>query len=278
MNVNLGCGPIFSNKEGWVNYDFDPIDSNVKGTDLLSRLPLSDNSVDCVYSSHFFEHVPFSMCLGFLTEVERVLKPGGVLRIVLPDFYEQCREYIEQYDKSNQVKLNFSRLAIIDQLVRQSRGGQLGAYYSSLSAKRENSVDEISYVYERTGHVIGDYKNEPLLGKVSRLLFKRRNFREWVALINKALYEIRINIALFLLPRSFRNQNVSRAAVGERHQWGWDFYQLKELLSNVGFKHVQRMSHVKSHIPNFPFNDLDSLLDGSPRKGLESMYVEAIKK
>ena len=80
-----------------------------------------------------------------------------------------------------------------------------------------------------------------------------------------------------LLPAAFRAQNISLAAVGERHHWLWDLEQLRHVLENVGFVDVQRCQASTSRFADFPFHVLDLDADGRPRKGAESMYIEARK-
>jgi predicted SAM-dependent methyltransferase len=53
--------------------------------DCRKGIPLADNSVDIIYSSHFFEHLYRSEVFCLLKECKRVLKPNGVMRVVLPD-------------------------------------------------------------------------------------------------------------------------------------------------------------------------------------------------
>ncbi len=53
--------------------------------DLASGIPLADGVADCVFSSHFFEHLFRKDADHLLRECHRVLKPGGVLRISVPD-------------------------------------------------------------------------------------------------------------------------------------------------------------------------------------------------
>ena len=79
------------------------------------------------------------------------------------------------------------------------------------------------------------------------------------------------------LPAAFRAQNVSLAGVGERHHWLWDFHQLQQALEAAGFQGVERRTAATSALADFPFHPLDLDTDGRPRKGAESMYVEAHK-
>lgn len=86
-----------------------------------------------------------------------------------------------------------------------------------------------------------------------------------------------IRLCLLALPAAFREQNVSLAAVGERHHWLWDFHLLNAALEAVGFIDVQRRSASSSAVADFPFQPLDLDAGGQPRKGAESLYVEARK-
>ena len=53
--------------------------------DLSLSLPLQDNSVDFIYSSHFFEHLFKDDAAILLKSCARALKPGGTIRISIPD-------------------------------------------------------------------------------------------------------------------------------------------------------------------------------------------------
>lgn len=60
-------------------------DKGVYGHDLRKRLPWPDNSFDAIYASHLFEHMYVDEVTRLLAECKRVLAPGGVVRIVVPD-------------------------------------------------------------------------------------------------------------------------------------------------------------------------------------------------
>lgn len=52
--------------------------------DLTHPLSCPDAVLDCVYSEHVVEHLPFAGALNFFCEGLRVLKEGGTFRLVLP--------------------------------------------------------------------------------------------------------------------------------------------------------------------------------------------------
>lgn len=86
-NLRLHVGAGGHNLAGWINLDISPADLTVNVTE---GLPLPDGSVACVFASHMLEHLYYpQQTLGFLAECHRVLAPGGVLRLIVPDI-EQC--------------------------------------------------------------------------------------------------------------------------------------------------------------------------------------------
>ena len=53
--------------------------------DLAYGIPFADQSVDFVYSSHFLEHMHKQDATHLMQESFRVLRPGGVIRVCVPD-------------------------------------------------------------------------------------------------------------------------------------------------------------------------------------------------
>lgn len=93
--LNLGCGrwPISSTKDiTWVNVDISPTSKADEFYDITKGLHEEDESVDVVYTSHTLEHVPHGdgpvdLLIFVMNECWRVLKPGGILKIVVPSGY-----------------------------------------------------------------------------------------------------------------------------------------------------------------------------------------------
>ena len=81
LRLNIGCDR--SEIAGFVGVDFNPdVDPEIlaEADDLHM---IADNTVDEVYASHVLEHLPFGN--KALEEWLRVLKPGGMLTVVVPD-------------------------------------------------------------------------------------------------------------------------------------------------------------------------------------------------
>lgn len=91
MKLNLGCGPHVM--EGWENIDEYPY-KGVKVYDLRQSLPYKTDSVDFIFTEHFFEHITREQGLGLLKECRRILRPKGVIRIVTPDLKHVAKLYL----------------------------------------------------------------------------------------------------------------------------------------------------------------------------------------
>lgn len=137
--INVGCG--MSPTEGWTNFDNSwsirisrkPIfvsilkilrlvnasqleyinfarNNKIYWADAVEHLPLSDGSVDVIYTSHMLEHLEKAKARSFLREAGRVLKSGGIIRIAVPDLRVFVERYIEDKDADKFVeKLHMSK-------------------------------------------------------------------------------------------------------------------------------------------------------------------------
>ncbi|MBD2139673.1 methyltransferase domain-containing protein [Anabaena sp. FACHB-1237] len=70
--------------------------------DLNKRWRFTSASVDVVYASHVFEHLTLVTAKLFIQEAYRVIKPNGVIRIVVPDLYKLSKNYIHRYETGEQ--------------------------------------------------------------------------------------------------------------------------------------------------------------------------------
>lgn len=94
MKLNIGCG----NKklEGYINIDKQP--SADVCLDLEGAiLPYGNNSIDIILASHVFEHI--QNLIPLVNECHRVLKPGGVLNIAVPNV-----EFLEAFQDPTHIR------------------------------------------------------------------------------------------------------------------------------------------------------------------------------
>jgi predicted SAM-dependent methyltransferase len=125
--INLGCGATPT--PGWLNFDNSwsvrigchprlvrtlgslgliPGESmrfamlaashGIRWADAVNRIPLNDSAARAVYSSHMLEHLAPEEARCFLREVRRVLVPGGIVRLAVPDIARLAHTYLRDGD------------------------------------------------------------------------------------------------------------------------------------------------------------------------------------
>lgn len=271
--LNLGCGSRFI--ESWINIDFVSNSPYVKAHNLLNGIPLPDNSVDVVYHSHVLEHFPKDSAGPFIRECYRVLKPGGIIRIAVPELEQLARNYISNLENvlNNENEINaanyqWSVIELLDQMVRNYSGGEMGKYWTQKKIINED------YVTKRVGYEFAAFRTDyieslkqppqpaPQLPK--KKLTDRIKNRLFVTLFpSKIPNERQVEIGKF-------------RTAGEIHQWMYDRYSLKVLLQNTGFTSVQQQQANTSSIAGwdkFSFLDVEN---GVARKP-DSLFMEAVK-
>jgi SAM-dependent methyltransferase len=85
LKLHIGCGK--GHLPGWINMDVYPAPLALT---VLRGLPFAAGAATHVFVSHLLEHLYYPRDVQtFLAELHRVLAPGGVVRVVVPDI-EQC--------------------------------------------------------------------------------------------------------------------------------------------------------------------------------------------
>ncbi len=94
--VNIGCGK--KTMEGWINIDYQWNPRLEICWDITKPLPIPDSSCAGVYSEHCLEPFSKEQATSILKESFRILKPGGVLCIAVPDIelYIVCTTRIDK--------------------------------------------------------------------------------------------------------------------------------------------------------------------------------------
>ncbi|MGH2991701.1 MAG: class I SAM-dependent methyltransferase [Microbacterium sp.] len=82
LRLHLGCGWMY--KKGWVNIDLFLTTADIPWN-LVTGIPFKTGSADAVFHEHMLEHISRWEGFAFTQECLRVLKPGGILRIGVPD-------------------------------------------------------------------------------------------------------------------------------------------------------------------------------------------------
>lgn len=93
--LQVGGGFHIQSGKNWLNGDLIAGEIYL---DATKKLPFPDNSIDIVFTEQFFEHLLQENGLIFLSEVYRVLKPGGILRQSTPDLGKLVALYNDEND------------------------------------------------------------------------------------------------------------------------------------------------------------------------------------
>jgi SAM-dependent methyltransferase len=273
--LNLGCGRRIH--PDWENVDFTAA-PGVRAYDLRKGIPYPDDSFDVVYHSHLLEHFSKQSAPAFLRECFRILKPGGLIRIAVPDLERIVRAYLEALENASRgnpgwaANYDWMVLEIYDQAVREQSGGACIDFYG------QKPIPNWDFIYRRMGAeanaalAMVRAQAAPVLNGWSQLASK------WNFVLRNLGGVLQNKIAKAVLSKEdYEALQVGRfRRQGEVHQWMYDSYSLARLLRKVGFAGPQHCSATQSHIPNWGDYCLDTEPDGSTYKP-DSLYMEAYK-
>jgi predicted SAM-dependent methyltransferase len=282
--LNLGCGNRYH--KDWINIDFHSESDDVIQHNLLTGIPLPDKSVDVVYHSHVLEHFSKKDSVFFIQENHRVLKVGGIIRIVVPDLEQIAKDYINwleqaaKGDKNAEANYDWVMLELLDQCVRNEGGGEMGKYIMQDSIINEEFIrDRLGSFFDiirQTKSVTNGLDNPSKLLVFLRRFSKLRKF--WLSIKN-TLRNTKLRIKTFIF--KFTGEDLRRLGKyrlsGEVHQWMYDRFSLKRLLLNNGFSDVKVLTPFESNIPDWD----KYLLDFEANKKIYkpySLFIEAVKK
>jgi predicted SAM-dependent methyltransferase len=269
--LNIGCGSYYSMESTWTNLDFASNNEHVTAHNLLKGIPFSDNSFDFVYHSHVLEHFSKNDGERLIKECYRVLKPGGILRVAIPDLEGIARNYISWLDRGIEnpgdeiIRANYNWMLIemYDQTVRNSSGGEMAKYIF-----QEKIINE-DFIYERIGEEGKGIRNHYLKQRsqtpMAKLTLKR--------IASGVFYRLK-NIAK--LKKASIYEQIGRFRLGgEIHQWMYDRYSLSGLLTKTGFEQIIKTTAFNSYLTDWGKYNFDSV-QGSVRKP-DSLFIEARK-
>lgn len=146
--LHLGCGGRAH--PAWLNADLGA-SPGVIAVDVRSPLPFDDGVFDAVYHAHLLEHLTPDEGETLIAECVRVLRPGGVLRVTVPDLAGIAREYLAQHDAAlagdsvAAERRDWMALELIDQMVRTTPGGRMLRHWA------RDLVPEEGFVRSRFG-------------------------------------------------------------------------------------------------------------------------------
>lgn len=268
--LNVGCGEQFHSD--WTNIDLTPVNKGIVTCDLTNGLPFDDGSFDVVYHSHVLEHLNASDGVAFLKECFRVLRRGGLLRIVVPDLEQIAALYLEMHDRAwdGEVEAEsdyaWMKLELLDQLVRERSGGRMGEYMADPKIRNSTFVrSRVGGEYSRC--LQSSFWHPANLRNPSRAKIRLRACKEWLA--RKFIW-----LLLGRVAENAFSEGLFRCS-GEVHRWMYDRFSLRDLCCRVGFSDFEIMTAETSCIPGF--NDFELDIVGPEIRKPDSLFIECFK-
>ncbi|MFC1565373.1 methyltransferase domain-containing protein [Candidatus Neomarinimicrobiota bacterium] len=267
----------------WNNIKFSTlpyldVPPNLYHYELRKPLPFEENTFDAIYCNHVFEHLTHEGGIKFSNELNRVLKPGGICRVVVPDLESAAREYLKNLEEvlhhpfpDNKIRYEWGVADLIDQMVRLKPGGMMGEKLTAgdvdwdqikrcngdvfesfrIKSKKQHSSN---YMKLLKNHFLNLLSNKDIL-KFVKLFWYRLRREYFIKLSKKSLVEL----------------------YNEKNLWMYDHFSLPRLLKRSNFVDIQVMDFNTSKIDEWSRYNFDQSEKGN--YPLEpSVYVEGSKK
>ena len=159
IKLELGAG---ENRgiSGWTYVDLN--DNCDLSLDLTKPLPLPNNSVQMIYSSHLLEHFKYADLINFLKECHRIMKPGGIFNAAVPN----AGIYLKAF--------------------QNPEGFDPGIFCRYEPAYNYNSpIDYVNYIAYMDGHHRYMFDEENLIAILKKVCFRNVRLREFDAQLDK---------------------------------------------------------------------------------------------
>ncbi len=275
--LNVGCGSKYH--PDWINIDLNSNSGYVIPYNIRKGLPFPNDTFEVLYHSHFLEHLQKREAEKFIGECYRVMKKGGIIRIVVPDLETIIRNYLtfleqnlENPTQTSQENYEWTMIELYDQSVRTFRGGERGIFVNT----KDYSHNE--FIVSRNGldalqakELHSESEKEKGFKPLNRLKrFWSRSYSNKWSIINRMFF------STLLIGQARKNYQLGFFRNGgEIHHWMYDRYSLKKLLTDCGFSQVKVKTAFESEIHNWNSYELDA------KEGImfkpESLFIEARK-
>jgi SAM-dependent methyltransferase len=261
LRLNLGCGSVCH--PDWVNLDSIASRPDVVACDLRKPLPFANAVAEACYASHVLEHLSLRDARRFVDECYRVLRSGGILRIVVPDLEGIAAAYLKSF-AGPRADHHWMVIEMIDQLVRSKPGGEMHALLAS------RDVPNASFIVNRVG-----MDAEGLLaGQGGNEAPTRRSWRHTARRVREELAAATAGLVLGKEGREALREGLFRRS-GQVHLWMYDRVSLGELMIESGFASPRVCQAGESAITGFSSANFD-VVEGRVRKP-DSLFMEAAK-
>lgn len=121
--INVGCGRNVN--PDFFNIDFKLYEGVDMAHDLRKPLPIASGVVGGAFSEHCLEHLDLDVARLVLRELHRVMAPGAVLRISVPDGETYIRNYVSgspmPYAEEDRLDAGYTPIMSVNRIFYGSR-------------------------------------------------------------------------------------------------------------------------------------------------------------
>lgn len=257
-----------------------PPDSEIIYLDLTKPLVFDDNTFDHVNAYHVFEHLSPKEGERFAKEIYRVIKPGGIFRVSVPDLERIAREYLmfleaglKEPSKQNLLRYRWAVMEMIDQATREVSGGCM------LESLKSGELDQV-FVKQRYGDVFDEYFDQRA----------KKERGQWVPPPKKPIIEKLLSLTPQKIINKWKHtvyenklKNKLKEIGGDPHKskervrWMYDRLSLQLLVEQCGFGDFAHKEFNDSDIPHWDKYNLDQSNYGEHALD-PSVYIECKKR
>jgi SAM-dependent methyltransferase len=265
--LNLGCGERLH--PDWVNVDIHSESPHVQAHDISRGIPFPDASFSAVYLSHVLEHFSQPAGLVLLRECHRVLRPSGIIRVVVPNLEIIAELYLQELHKltsdssRDTAAYDWMTIELYDQTVRDKSSGQMFDFIQRADPRG------LDFIRGRLG------------GELDRILgFSNAQTPKpkLPSFVSRFLSAAQRKLLRLVVGRDgIRAYDAGRFRLsGEIHLWMYDRFSLARALQEAGFLDPACVEASESSIPGWNAFNLDTEPDGRIYKP-DSLYMEAAR-
>lgn len=266
--LNVGCGTTVH--ADWINLDLVAAAPGVVECDLRRGIPLPDSHCHAVYHSHVLEHLDPDDAQALVRECFRVTRPGGILRVAVPDLERIARDYLVAMEAAASGRGDFAHrwmlLEMFDQCVRTTPGGRMA------EAIRGASNEEFGLIRSRIGAEAVAIREPVARARAGNSRSLRRLARAAVGRARRGVLEIAARLLGGAALAAAVREGLFRQS-GQLHRCMYDRVLLSSLLIRNGYSDPRQVTANESDIAGFADFGLETV-NGQERKP-DSLYMEA---
>lgn len=161
MRLNIGCGK--RRLDGYVGVDAVARES-VDIVAAADKVPLADGCADEILGVHIWEHFYWWQCEGVLAEWWRLMKPGALLVLEMPDLIKCCRNILEGRESRKRDQLGmwgvYGDPSTRDEFMTHRWGWHFGTLQPFLADRGFIDIVERETQFHPAGRGVRDFRLE----------------------------------------------------------------------------------------------------------------------